>query len=856
MSHTTRSAYRLPRTTIPRHYNLILEPDLDRATFTGTVSIIVAVNNPISKLLINAVEIDIIQAWLMNETNRRIDIKHIAFDKATERASITFLSKLTCGVYTLNMNFTGILNEKLFGFYLCRFRDKDGTEHTIATTQMQGTNARRVFPCFDEPSFKATFSTTLIVPPQLYVVSNTPIKQETVNNDGKREVRFEDTIKMSPYLLAFVVGPLEATEPMDIEGVALRTIYTPGKRNLARFALEIGAFALRYFVEKYRLPYPGNKLDQVAVPDFAAAGMENVGCCIYREVILLLDARSATQAEMIRSADVIAHEIAHMWFGNLVTMEWWNELWLNEAFATFMGISCVAVYKPEWDRWTLFSLERTKAFDIDSLQSTRTLEYSVRSPHEAVGMLDALTYQKGASVLRMLEQFVGTDQFFHGVSLYLREHAYGNTTGDDLWAAIERASEQPVKQIMNCWVFGAGYPLLIASLSEDRKKLTISQKRFRLEPRSEDERLFSIPLVFRSYGPDGSHTHRLLLQNRSGEFEFEEPVDTVVLNAGGYGFYRVQYQPVMLQSLASRMAKCLTAIERYTLIDDTWALVLGGEVTSSEFLELVMRTVETNLHVWVLLSNCLDSLDRVLDGKVREEYGARIRGFVSRAQKQLGWAPKNGESCQNRELRGLLIRLLATTGFDEVAIARARKLHEIYLTDPSSIEPNLAAAVTAAVAVNGREEDYQILLDKCRKPLTPQEEQRYQKLLGLFPGDQHMDRTLEMCLQGGVRIQDAPHLLAVCLRNRDHGIKAWQFVKENWEYINRVYPPITIAPFLGSVTSLTRRHEAVDVLAFFENHDVPQGHLMLVQHLERLRVNVAFRQREAAHLSSALLAHG
>jgi puromycin-sensitive aminopeptidase len=229
----------------------------------------------------------------------------------------------------------------------------------------------------------------------LFVTSNAQIEEERMCAGGKRKVRFAETIKIPPYLLALIVGRLAATEPVDVDGVALRVICTPDKRHLSRFALEVGAFALRNYVEKYGIAYPGTKLDQVAIPDFAAAGMENLGCIIYREAILLVDPDNATQAEVIRSADVIAHEIAHMWFGNLVTMNWWNELWLNEAFATFMGISCIAAYRPEWDRWTQFSAERSSAFEVDSLQSTRTLEFSVDSPQQAFRHVGRAYLSKG-----------------------------------------------------------------------------------------------------------------------------------------------------------------------------------------------------------------------------------------------------------------------------------------------------------------------------------------------------------------------------------------------------------------------------------------------------------------------------
>jgi len=446
-SNPASNPHRLPASVVPSHYRITLAPDLDKATFSGTVEIEVEVGQATDQIQINSAELEITSAWVLDAVGVRTDAASVEHDEKMERATLGFDAELTPGPYTIGAEFTGILNDQLRGFYRSTFTDDDGVEHVIATTQFESTNARRAFPCFDEPAFKASFGVTLIVPEGEFVVSNGPTISEINLGDGLKQVLFEDTMVMSTYLVAFIVGPFEATDPVDVGGVPLRIVHPIGKGHLTGYALEAGAFALKFFSNYYGIPYPGQKLDMVAVPDFAFGAMENLGCITYREVLLLVDKSRSTEPELLRVADVIAHEIAHMWFGDLVTMEWWNGIWLNEAFATFMATMCSDNFNSEWGRWNQFSLERSMAFDVDSLANTRPIEIEVNSPEDAEGMFDLLTYEKGGSVLRMLEQFLGEDEFREGISYYLNKHRYGNTETNDLWDAIEHVTQQPARRI-------------------------------------------------------------------------------------------------------------------------------------------------------------------------------------------------------------------------------------------------------------------------------------------------------------------------------------------------------------------------------------------------------------------------
>ena len=438
--------YRLPRTVVPNHYSITLEPDLDAATFAGSVVIDVAVVEATDTVVMNAIDLDIESASVIDADGEQA--AEWSLDEESQRLTLQLSSGLVEGAAAVRISFRGVLNDMLRGFYRSTYTDADGNDTTIATTQFEATDARRAFPCWDEPDLKARFSVNLITDEGLMAVSNAAESSREVLDNGKVKVSFATTVQMSTYLVAFIVGELEATDPVDVDGIPLRIIAPPGKLHLADFAIEAGAHALRYFANYYDVPYPGDKLDMVAIPDFAWGAMENLGCITYRETALLLDPNTATQLEMLRVASVIAHEIAHMWFGDLVTMKWWNGIWLNEAFATFAENKSTDAFRPEWMQWLVMGSDRARSQETDALQSTRPIEFPVASPKEADAMFDVLTYEKGSSVLRMLEQYLGEETFRAGVSHYLKTHSFSNTDNEDLWASLESVSDEPVGEIM------------------------------------------------------------------------------------------------------------------------------------------------------------------------------------------------------------------------------------------------------------------------------------------------------------------------------------------------------------------------------------------------------------------------
>lgn len=854
MPDASTNPHRLPSFVVPSHYRISLEPNLDEATFSGSVEIEVEIGQATDNIQINSADLAITSAVVLDAVGGKTVASGVEIDEKMERATLSFDSELSSGPYTIVAEFTGILNDKLHGFYRSVFTDNDGVEHSIATTQFESTHARRAFPCFDEPAFKASYGVTLVVPSGQFAVSNGPDISTTDLGDGRKSILFEDTMVMSTYLVAFIVGPFEATDPVDVDGVPLRIVHPIGKGHLTDYSLEAGTFALKFFSKYYGIPYPGQKLDMVAVPDFAFGAMENLGCITYREVLLLVDKSRSTEPELLRVADVIAHEIAHMWFGDLVTMEWWNGIWLNEAFATFMATMCSDNFNADWGRWNQFSLERSMAFDVDSLANTRPIEIEVNSPDDAEAMFDLLTYEKGGSVLRMLEQYLGEEEFKDGISYYLNKHKYRNTETNDLWDAIEHVTQQPARRIMDSWIFQKGYPLVSASISDDGSTISLSQDRFLYtEGEVADTTIWSVPVVLKVGTSSSVEEVRYLLEEKSAEIKLDYPAEWATANAGGSGFFRARYSAEMLKSLSCTMFENLTPIERYGLVDDTWSSVMAGRTSAIDFLDFARSfQPETDLDVWTVLSGCLAGLDKLVDGEAKLQYKTAIRDLAQPALDRLGWEPGDSDTSRDLELRGLFIRLLANVGDDDIAIKNAGDLHDSYLVDAGSVEPNVAAAATGVVASKGDPAQYEVFLDKYQNPTTPQEERRYQSALSAFPGEAEMDRTLAMSLDGTVRTQDAPYLIAVCMRNKEQGYRAWEFVKNNWDQINKDFPANSIVRMLSGVTSLGKPEQADDVIAFFDDHEVPQGQLTLQQTLEKLRVNVALREREGALFSDSL----
>ena len=848
------AAFRLPRTVEPRRYELTLWPDLEVFSFTGTERVLVRVLEPVSELVLNAVELEVRSATMEREGNEPVEAA-VSYEPGDERVRLTLPTALDPGDWTLHLAFAGQITDELRGFYRSTFRDIDGRERVLGTTQFEATDARRAFPCWDEPDRKATFALTLVIDPALTAVSNTSVAAEAEADGGRRQVSFAETIPMSSYLVAFVIGPLEATAPVEVDGVPLRIVHVPGKGGLTSFALEAATHALGFFAEWFAIAYPGDKLDHVAIPDFAFGAMENLGCVTYRESVLLIDPAASTQMERERVAEVLAHETAHMWFGDLVTMRWWNGLWLNEAFATFMEMHCVDSFRPEWERWVSFGLSRETAMATDGLAATRPIEFPVARPEEAEGMFDVLTYQKGCAVLRMLEQYLGAERFRDGIRRYLDEHRYGNAETTDLWDAIEETTGEPVRATMDSWIFQGGHPLVTVSVAGDGRTLELDQRPFRYLVGDDGGRPWHVPVLYRTEAGGRTGQDRLLLSGEGARVELPGPPDLVLVNAGGSGFYRVRYQDELFGALVSAFGR-LDGLERCNLVADTWACVLAGLSPAADFLALAKKMGgETDPTVWDVVLGALDLLDRVLPEDDRPRLQAFVRALAGPLFAELGWRPGQDEPERRGLLRATLLRALGTIGADPEVRARAVELHRGLLQNSCAVDPQLLGALVRVAAAAGGSDQYELFVQRWRSPANPQEELRYLYGLAAFDDPDLMARTLELALRE-VRPQNAPFLLLTALANRARGPEAWEFVKQHWDELCARLPDNTIRRMLEGVATLCAPEPAADAHAFLAAHPLRSGQLTVDQILERLDVHVAFAQREGAHLGRLLVPDG
>ena len=846
--------YRLPRAVVPTRYDIRLEPDLTALTFRGEESVAVTVAEPVTEILLNAVDLAIDTVELVNDAGRRM-AGTATLDEAAERCRLAFADPVPPGAWRLRLAFRGTLNDKLRGFYRSAYKDAAGTSRTLAATQFEATDARRAFPCWDEPAFKAVFAMTLVIDPALTAVSNTAIVSTTAEA-GKRVVRFADTIVMSTYLVAFVVGELEATEPVRVGATEIRVWCTPGKRRLASFGREIAAASLAFFEDYYGLPYPGDKLDFLAIPDFAAGAMENLGAITFRETALLVDERAASHVELERIADVVAHENAHMWFGDLVTMSWWNGIWLNEAFATFMEMLAVDAWKPEWQRWTTFGVSRAAALSVDGLHSTRPIEFPVRAPREADAMFDVLTYEKGAAVLRMLEQYLGAEVFRAGVRDYLETHRFGNADTRDLWAALGRAARQPIPEVMDGWIFTAGYPLVTAR--REGEVLVLAQRRFNYLPeppppaRPEPEPRWQIPVQVRMLTPGGAETRRVLLADSEARVPLPAGTQAVVLNEGGHGFYRARYEGPLRDAVVARL-QALTSIERFNLVNDAWAVTVAGHMALDDYLDLTARfRGERDKNVWSALAASFHALNRIVDPSDRPRLEALVRDRAAPALAELGWSPRADEDELTRQLRADLVRLLGTLGNDPAVQRRAGELYSAALTQAHAVDPNVVPALIAVLAHAGDARRYTEFLERFRAATTPQEEQRYLYALAAFQPPALVEQTLARTVNGEVRTQDAPFVVRTMLSAVHARELAWAFVKSHWDAMDRLYPKQGLRRMCEGVIGLATPTLEADVRSFFAERAIDLGGKTLQQYLEQLRVAVALRQRAGDALAKYL----
>jgi len=771
-----------------------------------------------------------------------------------ERVEIVLPRSVPAGEVVLEVAFSGRLRGDLRGLYGAR-----AGERAYALTQLEAADARRFFPCFDEPSFKARFQLSVTTASRHTVLSNEPVAKVEPLGAGRKRVHFEQTPPLSTYLLALAVGELEASPAARCGDTEIRVWHVPGKGHLTAFALEAARECLARLEAYFDLPYPYAKLDLVAAPDFEAGAMENAGAVFFRETLLLVDPETVTLQERKRVAEVICHELAHMWYGDLVTMAWWNDLWLNEAFATWMAFHVVDAWKPEWKMWNDFQHHRAAAFSLDALSHTHPIYTDVRTPSDATENFDAITYEKGASVVRMVERFLGAEAFRAGVRAYIREHQESNAVAADLWRALSEASGRDVEPIVRPWIEQAGFPLLSVKRARVRGRpaLAFAQERFRMGPARggrQHDPVWPIPFVGRvGRAEGGTRIERHLLEKRRARVAIEGAEPRFVYgNADEGGFFRPLHEPEELAALAAHRS-ALGAVERMGLASHQWAAVRAGRASLASFLDLALafgdeRDPDVLTTLRGPLAFCVDRLAREAGPDVQAALRGRIAAAFGPAFEALGFDAGAREDDDARLRRAALLSLVGEVAEQPALVAEAARRCERYLADRSSLEPNLADPVVALGARAGGAERFEALLGAAAGARTPQERRRMLMALGEFRDPALVERALELSLTEAVGTQDVAILLTRMLGNPAARAPTWAFVKSRWARLRKRLPPMLASRPIEALPALGTRAARRDVAAFFRANPIPTAARAVKQALERFDLDAELAARAVPEL--------
>ncbi|MYC36394.1 MAG: M1 family metallopeptidase [Chloroflexi bacterium] len=850
----------LPANVKPNKYRLTLQPDLNTFTFKGEQTVDIEIVEPTARIVLNAAELEITGVTL-RRNGSETSTHSVSLDADTETVTLDFGRTLSPGRAQLEMEFTGILNDRLVGFYRSEYQDAEGQTRYLATTQFEATDARRAFPCWDEPAQKAVFDVTLIFDEAYQAVSNTPIVEESSPAPGLRSVRFGETPIMSTYLLAFVVGDLVSVEADAADGTRVGIWTTRGKENQAGFALDTSVKLLGYFNEYFGIPYPLPKLDHIAIPDFAAGAMENWGAVTYRETALLVDPENSSAGTRQRVAEVVAHEMAHMWFGDLVTMEWWDDLWLNESFASWMGTKAVDWLFPEWEMWTQFvNMDTNRALSLDGLKNSHPIEQEVKNPAEVSQLFDAISYSKGGSVIRMLENFLGPEVFQGGLYRYLKGHEYGNARTQDLWAALEEESGLPVTNIMDSWVKQTGYPVLQvqAARSEEEVQVSLSQERFvydRLlgeeEPNPE---VWRVPVTVSA---PGASSASMVMEAKEAAVSLPaaSPAnDWYKVNADQTGFYRVNYTNEDWQRLAPAIRSLeLPATDRLGIQNDAYALSRAGLLPITQFLELAgSYSGETDASVWSdLASNLRDIEQLIADEPVRPAYQRFGRELFAPAARRAGWTPRPDDGHLDSLLRSTVLGQSGTYN-DPETLAQATDLFQRYLSDPDAVHPDLRGVVFSLAAQAGDRATYDQLWGLEERASLQEEKIRLLLAMSRFQDVNLLNDTLERSLSSRVRSQDTITVVAGVAANPAGREPAWEFVKSNWAEFDRRYGGggFGLMRLVSIVNSFTTEEGMADVEKFFTDNPAPAAERTIRQALERMRLNIRWLEQNRPALNA------
>ena len=822
---------------IPINYQLTFEPDLKKFTFIGSETISIDCKKTTKVIVMHCAELKIHSCHV--KCNDEIIQSAPKIAEKNEQLQI-FLGKKIKGKATINLEFEGILNDRLLGFYRSQYKQNGKTKY-LATSQFEAADARRAFPCWDEPEAKATFEISIIVNNKFSAISNMPAKSKK-KIGSKTIYNFAKTPIVSTYLIYLGVGEFEYLTS-KIGKTQIRVIATKGNKSKGKFSLELGKKLLTSYEKYFGIKYPLPKLDLIAVPDFAAGAMENWGAITFRETILLYDPKTSSTRTKQFIAEVISHEIAHQWFGNLVTMKWWNDLWLNESFATFMATKFVDKFYPEWDLWDQFVEDAMNvAMSLDSLKTTHPIDVKVNSPAEIREIFDAISYDKGGCVLRMLEHYVGEPNFQKGLKKYLSDFKYKNAAGQDLWNAIGNASGMPVSSMVHTWLKQPGFPLI--EVHQDGNILKLKQKRYLLESDKKFSKgLWSVPI---SLGLDDAISKKLFTKK---SMTVKLPKNTVgfVANYGRKGFYRVKYDEGILLDLKMLVdEKRIPAIDRWAIQNDLFSLCVSGDEQIRNYLDFsdAYFNEDSYLATVNVAHNLASLYFRAFDEKFVEEIRIYAVNYFKKILFNLGWDPKKSDKHTDALLRSFVISALGKMGDDEITDEALRR-YKKFLKFPGSIPPDLVEPVCSIAAWNGNSKTHAELIKLYKNAKTMEEKLRFLGALCGFKDKKLLLKSLDFSQTSNVRSQNM-QLPIMRVAANPYGDKVlWPWLKKNWKKLNKKvgHGNPLFNRIVASISSVADDSMEKEIKIFFKKNPTPGTERTQAQTLERIRINSKLLRR-------------
>ena len=822
---------------IPINYEIMFEPLFHNFKFNGEEIITLNLPKPTNSIKLDAAELSIKESHII-QGGKIIPTKSSLNEKG-EKLNIKLAKKIK-GKAKLSIKFTGTLNDRLLGFYKSQYKDKKGKTKYLATTQFEAADARRAFPCWDEPAVKATFDVSLLVDKHMDAISNMPVISKK-KSGAKILYKFGRTPIMSTYLLYLGVGEFEYLHG-KLRNIKIRIVTTKGNKNKGKLSLDFTRKFLGEYEKYFGIKYPLPKLDMIAIPDFAAGAMENWGAITFREAILLYDPKTSSTRTKQYIAEVISHEIAHQWFGNLVTMKWWNDLWLNESFATFMATKIVDKFYPEWNLWDQFLDDAMlEAMSLDALKNSHPINVNVNHPAQIREIFDAISYDKGGSVLRMLENYVGIENFRKGLKHYLTLHKYSNAEGRDLWNSIGKVARKPVDAMMKTWIDQVGYP--VVDVKRNNSKLSLTQRRFLSDGSRASKNRWAIPIHIE----EGNHQNSILLKSRSGTVSLKNMDSNFIINSGRYGFYRVQYDDHSLANLSLLIdEKILNHVDRWGLQNDLFSECVSGTKQLQEYLDFTTSYHDEDDYITLL--NLAQNLYSIYKLTINERFTDEIRAytaqFLGSIFDRLGWDSKKNERHTDSLLRSFVITALGKLG-DEEILNEARKRFNKFLKNKNSLTADLQEPVFVLMAWQGDKKTYNKLLSLYRKSTLQEEKIRFLAAMCNFKQKNLLLKTLNLALTPEVRSQNIRVPIMGVSANLHGKTVLWPWLKSHWEKLVKKFGvgnPLANR-IVASVGSVIDDRQEKEVRNFFKRNPLPGTERVIEQTLERVRIRSNFLRR-------------